>query len=178
MSTFFKQQMAGVRATLEDLAQQLILTTLLALVALASLIGCVVFASIAAYLWLATAAGAVVAAAALAALYLLIAIACILAIWANGAARRSRGKAAAHDGLQNNAKLDSAKLAVDEIAAASPTEADPVDPQLAAIAAVLQQVGLHDPNAAVLVAAALAKQIPPFALVAAAFASGLAFGRR
>jgi uncharacterized membrane protein len=174
MNAFLKQQMAAMRASLEDRAQHLIITALLALVAVTSLIGCVVFASIAAYAWLASVAGAVMAALVLAALYLVIVLACVLAIWTNGAARRSRGKAATDGSLQNNAKI----AAADATAASSPAPADSIDQTLAPIIAILQQAGLQDANAAVLVAAALAKQVPPFVLVAAAFASGLAFGRR
>lgn len=186
MSAFLRQQidavvtplLAPALASLQETARHLVRLIALALVALACLIGAIIFASVAIYSWLASTAGAIVAALVLAGIYLAIALVCFFGIWASGARKSTppkRNGTLEEDDSKGNEEVTQAAATS---AFQSHEQADNIDRALAPIIAILQEAGLQRANLLVLIAGAIAKQIRPFALVAGAFATGFAFGRR
>jgi hypothetical protein len=197
MSGFLRRQLHEALAPLERMALTLLRQSALAVVALASLFACLTFLSVAGFIWLSGLVGAALAALALAGIYMLIALICLLAARGRGSAAKTT--ATASQRAQGAAESQQAQHVAAARAGQNPeqqnaaqqdhleqtaTQADEdmrsenIDAALAPILAVLQEAGLQRTNIGVLVAAAVAKQVNPFVLVATAFALGLTFSRR
>ncbi|MGP0061082.1 MAG: hypothetical protein ACLPID_17555 [Beijerinckiaceae bacterium] len=172
MSEFLKRQIREALAPLESMMLRLLRKAALGIVALASLIACLVFLSVAAYIWLSGLVGAIFAALALGGFYVLITLACLLAIRAAGAAPKA-DTTVANGGEQVQQATRAAEADVQ-----SETIAENIDRTLAPILAILQEAGLQRANIAVLLGAEVAKQVRPFVLVVTAFVTGFIFGRR
>ena len=197
MSGFLRRQLHEALAPLERMALGLLRQAALAVVALASLFACLAFLSVAGFIWLSGLVGAALAALALAGIYMLIALICLLAARGRGSAakttatasQRAQGATESHQtphaaaarAAQNPKQQTAAEQDRLEQTATQADEdirSENIDAALAPILAVLQEAGLQRTNIGVLIAAAVAKQVNPFVLVATAFALGLAFSRR
>jgi hypothetical protein len=190
MSGFLRRQLHEALAPLERMALGLLRQAALAVIALASLFACLAFLSVAGFIWLSGLVGAALAALALAGIYMLIALVCLLAARGRStAAKSTQGAAESHQTphvaaaraaqnpkQQNTAQPD--RLEQTATQADEDMRSENIDAALAPILAVLQEAGLQRTNIGVLVAAAVAKQINPFVLVATAFALGFTFSRR
>ncbi len=194
MSGFLKRQMQQALAPLERMALGLLRQAALAVVALASLFACLAFLSAAGFIWLSRLVGAAFAALALAGVYMLIALVCLFAARGRGTAAKSIATARRGAAEARQTSDAAAARAAQNPKQQNPTQQDRleqtatqtdddmrsenIDAALAPILAVLQEAGLQRTNIGVLIAAAVAKQVNPFVLVATAFALGFTFSRR